>query len=315
MKIVFMGTPDFAVPSLKAIIAENRWEVALVVTNPDEPQGRGLKPSPPPIKVAGHQLGLRVAQVANLDDPDFYASLEAVSPDVLVVVAFRILPANLLSIAKLASFNLHASLLPKYRGAAPVNWAIINGEKETGVTTFLLEEGVDRGKILVQKKTEIGEDETAGEVLDRLSHLGAEAVIETLKQIEMGNYTPIPQDESKASKAPKIRKQDCLLEWDKPAENIHNFIRAFSPDPGAHTFFRGKMLKIYRTRKTNIPSSGFLPGQLLVIDSGLYVSTADYLLMIEELQLEGKKKLLASQFVQGARLQPGEKLERMQRRV
>lgn len=308
MKIVFFGTPAFAVPSLKAIVTENRWELAAVVTNPDEPQGRGLRLFPPPVKVEGERLGLKVIQVANLDDPLFHASLEVISPDVLVVVAFRILPARVFSIARLASFNLHASLLPKYRGAAPVNWAIINGEKETGVTTFLLEEKVDRGKILVQKRIEIGEDETAGELLEKLSHLGAQAVVETLHLIETGNYSPVPQDESKASKAPKIKKEDCLLEWDKPVESIHNFVRALSPDPGAYTFFRGKMLKIFRTTKTNL-MSGLLPGQLVVINDELFVSTANYLLKIVELQLEGKKKLLASQFLRGARLQPGEKFE------
>ncbi|MGC8595394.1 MAG: methionyl-tRNA formyltransferase [Candidatus Kryptoniota bacterium] len=309
MRIVFMGTPAFAIPSLMVINSEKRWELAAVVTNPDEPQGRGLKSVPPPVKVAADQLGLKVIQATNLNDPAFHSLLEDLSPDLLVVVAFKILPAKVLSVPKLASFNLHASLLPKYRGAAPVNWAIANGEKETGVTTFLLEEGVDKGKILVQKKTVIGEDETAGELLEKLSHLGAQAVVETIELIENGNYIAIPQDESKASRAPKIKKQDCLLEWSKPAEALHNFIRAFSPDPGAYTFFRGKMLKIYRTRKTNIPSA-FAPGQLITMGNELYVSTADKLLMIVELQLEGRKKLPASEFIRGARLQPAEKFEK-----
>ncbi len=189
MKIVFMGTPDFAVPSLKAVVNSGH-KVEAVVTNQDEPQGRGLTVSPPAVKTAALELGLQVIQVSSLKDPEFLEKLKSLSPDLMVVVAFRILPRDVYSIPKLGTFNLHASLLPKYRGAAPINWAIINGEKETGVTTFFLDDKVDTGKVILRKKIEIGENETAGELSSRLSFLGAEAVVETLIKIQSRRMEP-----------------------------------------------------------------------------------------------------------------------------
>jgi methionyl-tRNA formyltransferase len=308
MKIVFMGTPEFAVPSLKAL-ANSGNEIAAVVTNPDEPQGRGLKVFPPEIKRAANELGLPVIQVASLKDPGIAATLTSITPDLIVVVAFRILPKEIFTIPKLGTFNLHASLLPRYRGAAPINWAIINGEKETGVTTFFLDEKVDTGRIILRKKTEIGENETAGELAARLSLIGADAVSETVKLIEGGSVNVIEQDGTLATKAPKISKDDCLIEWNKPAGEVHNFIRGFSPEPAAFSYIYGKLLKIFRTKRTGESTSG-QPGGISVLEGRMFVACADEKLEVLELQLEGKKKLDAREFVRGARIESDTKLIR-----
>ncbi len=307
MKIVFMGTPEFAVPSLKAIV-EAGVEVAAVVTNRDEPQGRGLKVLPPPVKVAAAELGLHIIQTGTVKDAAFADTVRNIAPDLIVVVAFRILPKEIFTIPKLGTFNLHASLLPRYRGAAPINWAIVNGEKETGVTTFFLDEKVDTGRIILRKKTGIGDDETAGELSGRLSILGAEAVVETLNLIGNGKVVLAEQDASLATRAPKISKEDCLIDWSRPATHVHNFIRGFSPEPGAFGFLKGKTIKIFRSSPTDIRAVG-QPGQVAVDGGKLYVSCADKLLEVVELQLEGKKKLLSQDFVRGARIESGAKLE------
>lgn len=306
MRIVFMGTPEFAVPSLKAIV-EAGFEVSAVVTNPDEPQGRGLKVLPPAVKTAAVGLGLRVLQVSSLKDPQFAAKLKEIDPDLMVVVAFRILPKEIFMIPKIGTFNLHASLLPRYRGAAPINWAVVNGEHETGVTTFFLDEKMDTGRIILQKKTIIGENETAGELSGKLSLLGAEAVVETVRAIEKGNVALIDQDNSLATKAPKISKEDCLIDWANPAKDVHNFIRGFSPEPAGFSFLGGKLLKIFRTALTGVKSSG-QPGEISVGKGKLFVACADEILEILELQLEGKKKLDARDFVRGARIESNSRL-------
>lgn len=306
MKIVFMGTPDFAVPSLKGIV-EAGFEVAAVVTNPDEPRGRGLKVFPPAIKTAATELGLKVIQISSVKDPAFVKTLSDIAPDLIVVVAFRILPKEVFTIPPIGTFNLHASLLPRYRGAAPINWAIINGEHETGVTTFFLDEKVDTGKIILQKRTTIGENESAGELAGRLSLLGAEAVVDTIKIILSGNVPQIEQNGSLATKAPKITKDDCLIDWNRKASDIHNFIRGFSPEPAAYTFMKGKLLKIYNTRLTGKKAT-HRAGEIAIEDGALLVSCADEVVEIKELQLEGKKKLNARDFVRGARIESGAKL-------
>lgn len=306
MKIVFMGTPEFAVPSLKGIV-EAGFEVAAVVTNPDEPRGRGLKVYPPAIKTAGTELGLPVIQTPSVKDPGFVKTLSDLAPDLIVVVAFRILPKEVFTIPPLGTFNLHASLLPRYRGAAPINWAIINGERETGVTTFFLDEKVDTGRIILQKRTPIGDNESAGELAARLSVLGAEAVVDTIKTILSGDVPQIEQNGSLATKAPKISKDDCLIDWNRRAGDVHNFIRGFSPEPAAYTFMKGKLVKIYRTRLTS-DKAVRQPGELSVEGGNLRVSCADDFLEIVELQLEGKKKLDAHDFLRGARIESGTKL-------
>lgn len=303
-----MGTPEFAVPSLKAIVKAG-YDVAAVVTNQDEPQGRGLKVFPPAVKTAALELGLQVIQIASLKDPEFVSRLGAIAPDLMVVVAFRILPREIFTIPKLGTFNLHASLLPKYRGAAPINWAIMNGEPETGVTTFFLDEKVDTGKMILQRKMEIGENETAGELSQRLSKVGAEAVVDTIKLIQQGNVRIIEQDNSLATKAPKISKEDCLIDWSMPAVKVHNLIRGFSPEPGAYSFLGGKMLKIFKTRLTREKTN--LPGGTIEAESGkFFVACSDEVAEVLELQLEGKKRLVASDFLRGARIESGDRLKR-----
>ncbi|MCL5268719.1 MAG: methionyl-tRNA formyltransferase [Bacteroidetes bacterium] len=308
MKIVFMGTPEFAVPSLRAIVQAG-YGVAAVVTNPDEPQGRGLKVSPPPVKTAALELGLVVIQVESLKDPEFLRKLKEIAPDLVVVVAFRILPKEVFTIPRLGTFNLHSSLLPKYRGAAPINWAVVKGETETGITTFFLDEKMDTGKVILQKKTDIGENETAGELTARLSVIGAAGVVETIKLIESGSVELIDQDNSLATKAPKISKDDCTIEWNRPAKEVHDFIRGFSPEPGAFTFLNGKMLKIFRTRITHEKAS--LPaGTLKAEQRKLFAACADEFVEVVELQLEGKKRLDAPEFLRGTRVAVGTNLTR-----
>ncbi len=303
-----MGTPAFAVPSLRAIVKAG-YDVAAVVTNQDEPQGRGLKVIPPAVKTAALELGLPIIQVGSLKDAEFVTRLAAISPDLMVVVAFRILPREVFTIAKLGTFNLHASLLPKYRGAAPINWAIINGERETGVTTFFLDEKVDTGRIILQRKLEIGDDETAGELSNRLSQLGAAAVVDTIKLIQQGNVHIIEQDNSLATKAPKISKEDCLIDWSKPAAKIHNLVRGFSPEPCAYTFLGGKLLKIFKMKMT-LEKTDLTAGTIRIDSGRFFVACSDDLVEVLELQLEGKKKLVASDFLRGARIKSGDRLER-----
>ncbi len=309
MKMVFMGTPDFAIPSLD-ILLKNDYEVLAVVTAPDEPKGRGYKVSAPPVKTFALEYNLKVLQPENLKDEKFIAELKSLNPDLFVVVAFRILPKEVFTIPPLGTINLHASLLPKYRGAAPINWAIINGETETGVTTFFINEKVDTGNIILQKKIKIDLDETAGEVHDKLSLLGAEALLETIKLIESGNVNPIPQDDSLATPAPKIKKEMCQINWfEKGTFQAHNFIRGLSPQPGAFTFLDGKLVKIYRTKlvpsEFELKSSDLKPGQIVIDErkGEMYVICADLKpIQIVELQIEGRKKLEAGEFLKGLRL-------------
>jgi len=312
MKIVFMGTPEFAIPSLE-ILLKNNYEIPAVVTAPDEPKGRGYKLAPPPVKIFALQNKLNVLQPENLKDENFIQTLKSISPDLIIVVAFRILPKEVFNIPPLGSVNLHASLLPKYRGAAPINWAIIDGETETGVTTFFINERVDTGNIILQKKIKIDPDETAGELHDKLAILGAEALLETVKLIESGNVKTIPQDDSQATPAPKIRKEMCQINWlAKTSIQIHNFVRGLSPQPGAFTFLNGKLVKIYRTKisdnfKSFESEKALKPGQLIAEKDKLYAICADLRpVQIIELQIEGKKKLNADEFLRGYRIKPGD---------
>lgn len=294
-----MGTPEFAVPSLN-ILLENGYDVPAVVTVPDKKKGRGLKESYSDVKTFALEKGLRVLQPEKLKDEEFVKQLTEIQPDLIVVVAFRILPREVYTIPKLGSFNLHASLLPKYRGAAPINWAIINGEKESGVTTFFLQDKVDTGNIILQKKVRIDEDETAGTLHDKLSFIGEEAVLETVQKIESDSVQVSPQDDTLASPAPKIFKEDCKIDWSLPAEKIYNFIRGLSPYPTAWTTLDGANMKIYLAGMTEMQSDGE-PGSVLIEGKNIFVNTADKKLEITELQLEGKKRIFASDFINGLR--------------
>jgi methionyl-tRNA formyltransferase len=310
MRIVFMGTPEFAIPSLRTLL-EHGCNVVAVVTAPDKPQGRGQKIAPSAIKGFALQNGLPVLQPERLRASDFAANVTHLRPDLIVVVAFRILPAEIFTIPRLGSFNLHASLLPKYRGAAPINWALIQGEEETGVTTFFLQEKVDTGSILLQARLRIGSNETAGELHDRLAELGSHVVLQTVRAIEVGNITVQAQDESLASLAPKIFREDCTIDWNKPSQQVHDFVRGLSPSPCAWTMLKRKTLRIYRT--TIAESAELLPGTkpgevVEVRHDRALVRTQTGVLALEEVQQEGRKRMTISEFLRGTALTIGDRL-------
>lgn len=301
MKIVFMGTPEFAVPALN-ILLENNYDIPAVVTVPDKPKGRGLQMQFPAVKQFANENNLNILQPDSLKDESFINKLKSLNPDLIIVVAFRILPREVYSIPIIGSFNLHASLLPKYRGAAPINWALIKGEEQTGVTTFFLQDKVDTGNIILQKSIPIKSSDNAGTLHDKLSVLGSQTVLETVKLIETGKYSLQNQDDSLATRAPKIFKNDCRINWNQKSDHIHNFIRGLSPYPAAFSLLQGKQIKIYSSELTSMPVSA-LPGSAVISQNKLYVNTLDCLLEISELQLEGKKRITASDFINGLQVQ------------
>jgi methionyl-tRNA formyltransferase len=302
---VFMGTPDFAVPSLELLLSSG-CQVVAVVTAPDKPRGRGQELSSTPVKEVALRHHLPVLQPESLKEPAFVRQLDTFQCEIIVVVAFRILPREVFTLARVGAFNLHASLLPRFRGAAPINWAIIRGETETGVTTFLLEDKVDTGGILLQSRIPIGPDDDAGSLHDRLSHLGAQVVLETTRLLEKGSATPRAQDHALATPAPKIFRDDCHIRWEQSAENVRNFIRGLSPSPAAFTRHRGKLIKIYRVRTLSTKSSR-PAGEIEVAGAALHVATADHDLAIEQLQLEGRARMGVEEFLRGYRLTSGDR--------
>ena len=312
MRIVFMGTPEFALPSLR-ILLEHGYEIPTVVTAPDKPRGRGQQVSFTPIKECALDKKLPVLQPENLANPQFVSQLQALQPDLIVVVAYRILPPEVFTLPTLGSFNLHASLLPKYRGAAPLNWAIINGEQETGVTTFFLREKVDTGNILLQARVRIGPDETAGELHDKLAEVGAEIVLQTVRLIELGRAKPRPQDNSLASPAPKLFKDNCKIDWRQPAARVHNFVRGLSPVPCAWATHTQHILKIYRTEPVGSHAqdkSSANPGEIIQVDKqSLIVKTGEGAVGIREIQQEGRKRMVIEEFLRGYAFQVGDILE------
>lgn len=292
-----MGTPAFAVPALDILISDKQ-DICAVVTAPDKKKGRGLNLSYSDVKEYSLRHNLKIFQPENLKDPEFIKSMQDLKPELIIVVAFRILPEEVYTIPSEGSVNLHASLLPKFRGAAPINHALINGEKETGVTTFFLKKKVDTGNIILQKKIVIEDQDDAGTLHDKLSQAGAECVLETVRMIESGKVTTQMQTESEASAAPKIFKEDCLIKWNQDASRIHNFIRGLSPYPAAYSYLNGKSVKIFKSSLTDIMKS-VTAGTVIVKEKRLYVSCADYLLEILDLQAEGKKRISASEFING----------------
>jgi methionyl-tRNA formyltransferase len=306
MRIVFMGTADFAVPSLN-ILLEHNFDVIGVVTVPDKPAGRGLQVSCSPVKQYAAKHNLPTFQPERLRQPEFIEQMSALRPDLFVVVAFRILPSEIFRIPLHGAFNLHASLLPRFRGAAPIQWAIISGEKETGVTTFFLNEQVDTGNVILQARLPIGPDETTGELHDRLAAVGAEIVLHTVRLIEKDIIQPKVQDNSSASAAPKIFKHHCKIDWNKPATEVHNLIRGMSPRPGAFTAHGDKILKIYRSRLIPEPLRQ-VPGTVLQADTRLVIATGEGAIELVEIQQEGKKKLPMDEFLRGYRLTSGDVL-------
>jgi methionyl-tRNA formyltransferase len=317
MRIVFMGTPDFAVPSLERLVEAGYRPVA-VVTGPDRPRGRGQQVTPTPVKRAARRLGIdRVLQPESVRDPELARAVREIEPDVIVVVAFRILPPEVFNAARLGAFNLHGSLLPEYRGAAPINHAVMQGETITGVTTFFLREAVDTGNVILQKSMPIGPDETAGEVHDRMMRIGAEAVLETVRLIERGAADARPQNDEAATPASKIHRRDGRIDWDRPARTVHNQIRGLSPFPGAWTHHGETMLKIYRTRVAAEKDAAegidavrtAEPGEIVQADERLVVAAREGAVEILELQQRGRRRLPAGHFLNGYTLRPGDRLE------
>lgn len=309
MRVVFMGTPEFAIPSLEAIVNAG-YDVPLVVSVPDKPKGRGRKLAPSPVKARAEELGLRVATPERLRDPEFLEELASVQLDVLCVVAFRILPEAVYSIPSKGSFNLHGSLLPKYRGAAPINRAVMAGDDKTGVTTFFLKKKVDTGDVILRKSIGIGPDMTAGELHDVMMEVGAQAVVETLRLIESGTVETSTQDDSEATPAPKIFKEDCVIDWTTRAIDLHNMIRGLSPYPAAHTLLSDETYKMLRSRLTEaeeVPSDGkrLTPGEILIVGERLFVGTGDDALEILELQRQGKRAMSTADFLHGGHLESG----------
>jgi methionyl-tRNA formyltransferase len=310
MKLIFCGTPQFAVPTLDKLLAAG-FTVQLVLTNPDEPSGRGYERKPPPVKQVATRAGLSVFQPTKLKDPVTQARLLEFKPDAIVVVAYgHLIPPWMIGLPRLGCVNLHASLLPKYRGAAPIPWALIRGERATGVTTMKIDPGLDTGDILLQREIEICDDDTTETLSERLSVLGAGLVVETLRGLEQGQIAPRPQDGRLATLAPMLKKTDGLIDWRLKAEEIAWRVRGLRPWPGAYSSFRSKTVHVWRGRAAPDPTThGLEPGSLLVKQGGLFVACGEATaLEITELQLEGRKRLSAHEFLNGIRLKPGEKL-------
>lgn len=303
LRIIFMGTPEFAVPSLETLI-QNKFNVVAVITAPDKPQGRGQKLVSSPVKESALKHNIPVLQPVNLKSSDFLEELKGYRANLQIVVAFRMLPEVVWTMPELGTFNLHASLLPQYRGAAPINWAIINGEKETGVTTFFLKHEIDTGRIIYQEKEPILESDDVGTLYERLMQKGAALVLKTVKAIETGNYPSVPQDlNAKIKHAPKIFKETCEINWSQSSEQVINFVRGLSPYPGAWTMLNGKAYKILKCKKSMVdsPQSAVNNGQW-TIDHGLKVRTADGWVSILEFQPEGKKRMSVEEFLRGNKI-------------
>ncbi len=298
MKLVYMGTPNFAVPPLRALMAAGH-EIAAVVTRADKPAGRGRGISPPPVKLAALEMGRSVYQPARIRQPEAVEKLRVLGPDIIVVAAYgQILPKEILSLPKYGCVNIHASLLPAYRGAAPINWAIINGEKQTGVTIMQMDEGMDTGPILMQEALAIEPEDTAGSLAERLSALGARLIVEALGLIQSGGIAPTQQDHSKATFAPLLKKEDGLIDWGRSADEIHNRARGLSPWPGAYTYLDGRMIKILETE----PAQGqAMPGHIVQADKDLIVGAGSGLIRILRLQPEAKRPMTALEFLRGHR--------------
>ncbi len=303
--IVYMGTPEFAVTILDGIVKAG-INVKAVITAPDKPAGRGLKMNESAVKKYAVEHHLNVLQPVKLKDPDFLEELEALKADLFVVVAFRMLPEAVWNMPPKGTINLHASLLPQYRGAAPINWAIINGEKETGVTTFFLDHEIDTGEVIEQRKVSIGENETVGELYERLMHLGTETVLSTLEKISSGSYQSIDQSkmqESELKHAPKIFREDCEIKPDQPAQEVHNHIRGLSPYPAAWIKLRSKKdggLKSFRLFRSELSSIQVKTDADIQKDKdAILLPCQDYYIRITEIQPEGKRRMSAKDFMVG----------------
>jgi len=305
LRLVFLGTPAFAVPTLEAI-ARAGHDVPLVVTQPDRPKGRGQTAAAPPVKEAALRLGIEVCQPERVRRPEAVERLGSIGADAMVVVGYgQIIPQNVIDLAPLGIINVHASLLPKYRGAGPIQWAIVNGETRTGVTTMRIDAGLDTGDMLLKRETEIGPEENAGELGRRLAVMGADLLVETLARIR--EIVPEKQDNSQATYAPLLKKEDGAIDWSQPAAAIHNRVRGLQPWPGAYTTFRGHALHIWRAALAAPGSGGQRPGKIAGLRP-LVVACGSGALELLEVQLEGRKRMPAADFANGQRLTENDSL-------
>ena len=310
MRLIFCGTPQFAIPTLQALLG-GEHTVSLVVTQPDRIRGRGQDPSPPPVKVLAMQAGVPVVQPEKLkNNLEFRARLEAIQPDAIVVVAYgRIIPDWMLALPRYGNINLHASLLPKYRGAAPIQWAVANGESVTGATTMRIDQGLDTGDMLLQRTMAIAPGQTAEQLFPLLAQDGAPLMLETLAGLEAGTIQPIAQDHAAATLAPILQREDALVDFTRPAQEIYNRWRGFQPWPGAYTFFRGKKLTLHRLALSSAPSTQLPAGALTIEARRLFVAAGDgEQLELLEVQVEGKKRMPAAEWLLGATPQSLERL-------
>jgi len=309
LRIVFCGTPAFAVPSLQHLIAQPDFHVEAVVTQPDRPRGRGQEMAASPVKGVALAAGIHIFQPEKIKSEDAFEYFKRLAPDVVVIIAYgQIISQRLIDVPRLGWINLHASLLPKYRGAAPINWAIVNGETRTGLTTMRIDAGLDTGPMLLKYETEIGRDETAPELTSRLAEAGATLVAETLRGLESGAIAAGPQDSSQATFAPPLKREDGRIDWWLSARKIYNRIRGLQPWPGAFTSFRGKSCQIWGTPLKPIAAGG-MPGIMLPTqeDGLLVICGGASVLRVEQIQLEGRKRVTGQEFVNGARIVPGER--------
>jgi methionyl-tRNA formyltransferase len=297
-RILFLGTPEFAAGILQKLLDE-KANVVGVVTAPDKPAGRGLQVQTSAVRQLAEKHKLEIFQPEKLKSPDFLAEIKELKPDLGVVVAFRMMPEALWSLPKMGTINLHASLLPSYRGAAPINRVIMEGETKSGLSTFLLKQEIDTGDLLMQEEMEIGENETAGSLYNRMMIQGADLMWKTIQGLTEGNINPIPQDESKVSAAPKIYREDCRIIPLKPAAEIHNQIRGLNPYPGAFLEWHGKTYKIHLSKKSQLVSVPGNEGKLISAEGRLYLACLDEMLEILEIQPEGKRKMTAREFLAG----------------
>lgn len=318
MRIVFMGTPDFAVPCLEKLL-EAGHEIAGVVTQPDRPKGRGHKLTPPPVKVLAEARGLKVYQPERVKHPDFVAILRELAPEIIVTVAFgQLLSREILSLPERGCINVHASLLPRYRGAAPIHWAVINGEPETGVTIMYMDEGLDTGDMILWEGTPIEDGDTTGTVHDKLMAQGARLLVEAVAQIAAGTAKRVLQDSARSSYAPLLTRETELIQWEKSAADIRNLVRGLNPWPGAHTYFNGQVLKIWAAGlweegTATAGSSGddrgsdSKPGMVTTVlpKSGFVVQTGAGRILVTEVQLQGSRRMSAADFINGRGLTPG----------
>ena len=307
--LIFCGTPRFAVPTLEALVAAGH-SVALVVTQPDRPRGRGMELAASPVKESAIRLGIPLVQPAAIkNNAEFRAQLEALHPDAIIVVGYgRIIPQWMIDLPRLGNLNLHASLLPKYRGAAPIQWAIARGEAVTGVTTMRIDAGLDTGDILLQREMSISPEDTAETLAPRLASVGADLMVETLRGLESGQVKPVPQDHSLATLAPILTKEDGRMNFSRTATELFNRMRGFRPWPGAYTTFRGRNLQVHRAESTRVASE--LPPGALAVEGGHLVAGCGQgtALNLIEIQLDGKRRMTAQEFINGYRPKAGERV-------